>query len=264
MKWKFIITGFTLSLGTLIGIVVYYDIDPALLATLSFYENLANPSIRIIRVEEGLRKEQIASIMAGKLGWDQLQKNQFIDFHLALNTTNLEGHYFPYTYMILKNQSPSSVTATMLREFNKETSTISKPKSKNIVNPDTALKVASIVQREASGKGDMKLIAGIIWNRLFSGMKLQVDATLQYAKGSEQDGWWSEVTPVDKKIDSSYNTYLHVGLPPSPISNPGLSAIDATYNPVKTSCLFFMHDKRGNIHCSRTYEEHKKNIARYL
>lgn len=263
MKLKYIIALFLLSAGILFGLVKYYNIDPTLLTTLSFYENLANPSIRVVRVEEGLRKEEIANVVGDKLGWGELEKNQFIDAHLAINTTNLEGHYFPKTYFIQKDESPIGVTADMLHEFSVQTSTIKKPKSKNIVNKDTALKIASIIQRESGGKSDMKLISGIIWNRLFNGMKLQVDATLQYAKGSKEDGWWSEVTPVDKKIDSSYNTYLHVGLPPSPISNPGLSAIDAAYNPTKTSCLFFMHDRKGNIHCAATYEQHRKNIAKY-
>lgn len=263
MNWKFIITTFALSLGTLFWLVFYYHIDPRELATLSFYQNLANPSIRIVRVEEGLRKEEIALVVGNKLGWDEIEREQFINLHLALNATNLEGRYFPKTYMIHKDEDPNGVTAVMLHQFSKGISTIKKPKSKTIVSEDTALKIASIIQREAGGKSDMKLISGIIWNRLFNGMKLQVDATLQYAKGSEEDGWWGQVNPIDKKIDSSYNTYLHKGLPPSPISNPGLAAIDAAYNPVKTSCIYYIHDKKGNIHCTKTYEEHKKNIAKY-
>ena len=109
----------------------------------------------------------------------------------------------------------------------------------------------------------MNLISGIIWNRIFKGMKLQIDATLQYAKGSEEAGWWREVTSEDKKIKSSYNTYLHIGLPPSAIANPGLNAITAAYNPQKTKCMFYLHDKNRNIHCAVTYEEHKKNIEKY-
>lgn len=263
MKWKTIIALFVLSIGTLISIVTYYGIDPKELVTLSLYENLANPSIRIVRVSEGLRKEEIALVVGKKLGWDETQESQFVDAHLALNDTNLEGHYFPKTYFIQKDEEPSDVTNTMLNQFSKEVSTVKKPKSKTIVNEDTALKIASIIQREAGGKDDMKLISGIIWNRLFNGMRLQMDATLQYAKGSEIDGWWEEVSPADKKINSSYNTYLHAGLPPSPISNPGLPAIEAAYNPVKTSCLYYMHDKKGIIHCSATYEGHKKNIDKY-
>jgi UPF0755 protein len=263
MKLRYIIVLFALSVGTLVGIVKYYNLDPALLASLSFYEDLANPSITIVRVPEGLRKEQIADIMSAKLGWNETAKDAFINIHLALNSRDLEGHYFPKTYLIPKDEDPIGMTSKMFHEYSVETSTIKKPKSKNVINSDTALTVASIIQREAGSKSDMKLIAGILWNRIFSGMKLQVDATLQYAKGSAEDGWWGKVNPEDKKIDSSYNTYQHAGLPPSAISNPGLAAIDAAYNPQTTACLFYLHDKNRNIHCATTYAQHLKNIAMY-
>jgi UPF0755 protein len=152
----------------------------------------------------------------------------------------------------------------MLKEFSRETSTIKKQKNMQVINQDTAIKIASIIQREAGGKSDMKLISGIIWNRLWKGMKLQMDATLQYAKGSEENGWWGQVDSEDKYIDSPYNTYAEEGLPPSAIANPGLAAIDAAYNPQKTSCLFYLHDKNRQIHCAKTYEEHKRNIKKYL
>ncbi|MFZ2620896.1 MAG: endolytic transglycosylase MltG [Minisyncoccia bacterium] len=263
MKWKYVVGLGIVVAGSFIGMMLYYNLDWSLLSSLSFYENLANPSMRIIRIQEGLRKEEIAQVVGDKLGWDDKEKSQFINAHLVMNTTNLEGEYFPKTYMISINDSPTDVTSTMLHEFSVQTSSIKKPKSTQIVNQDTAVKIASIIQREAGGKSDMKIISGIIWNRLFNGMKLQIDATLQYAKGSEEDGWWEQVTPEDKKIDSIYNTYLHTGLPPSAISNPGLAALEAAYNPQKTSCLFYMHDKKGKIHCAKTYEEHKKNIEKY-
>ncbi|HEY4505370.1 MAG TPA: endolytic transglycosylase MltG [Candidatus Paceibacterota bacterium] len=263
MKLRYLIILFLLSLGILVGLVKYYNLDPTLLASLSFYEALANPSVRIIRVPEGLRKEEIANIMATKLAWDETEKDAFINMHLALNTDNLEGRYFPKTYMIHKDEDPVGVSSKMFHEYANETSKIKKPKSTQIINPKMALTIASIIQREAGGKSDMKLISGILWNRIFKGMKLQVDATLQYAKGSQEDGWWSQVTPADKKIVSFYNTYAHAGLPPSAISNPGFAAIDATYNPQKTSCIFYLHDKKRRIHCSKTYEEHKRNIERY-
>lgn len=263
MKLIYIILLFLLSIGSLFGLVKYYNFDPALLASLSFYEALANPSVRIIRVSEGLRKEEIAEIMATKLGWDEKQKDDFINIHLAIDSENLEGRYFPKTYLINKDEDPTGVTASMFHQFATQTEKIKKPKSTKVINDETVLKVASIIQREAGGKSDMKLISGIIWNRIFKGMKLQVDATLQYAKGNEEDGWWGNVVPADKKIDSTYNTYMHAGLPPSAISNPGLAAIAAAYNPQKTSCLFFLHDKNRRIHCTKTYEEHKRNIERY-
>ncbi len=247
----------------LFGVVYYYGFDLKVLTSLSFYENLANPSVRIVKIREGLRKEEIAEIMVDKLGWSEEQKNEFINAHIALNKTDQEGRYFPNTYFMLKKEDPDTVSNTMFKEFSRQTATVKKPKTTQVINQDTAIKIASIIQREAAGKQDMKLISGIIWNRLFNGMKLQMDATLQYAKGSEENGWWEQVKSSDKNIKSSYNTYLHAGLPPTPIANPGLAAIEAAYNPQKTTCLYYLHDKKGIIHCSKTYEEHKKNIDKY-
>lgn len=263
MKRKYIIAVILIVSCSLGGIVSYYKLDPKVLLSLSFYESLANPSVKIVRIEEGLRKEEIAEIVGDKLGWNDFEKKIFVNAHIALNSENFEGRYFPKTYIMNKDEDPISVTSTMLHEFSKQTAKVAMNKSSKIINPDTALKIASIIQREAAGKNDMKLISGIIWNRLFNGMRLQIDATLQYAKGSEEDGWWEMVDPKDKNIKSPYNTYTNKGLPPSPIANPGLAAIDAAYNPQKTSCLYYIHDKKGRIHCSKTYTEHKKNIERY-
>ncbi len=264
MSWRATIIFFFLSVAGLFGMAYYYQFDLTQLASLSFYENLANPSIRIVRIQEGLRKEEIAEVMAEKLEWSDKEKDNFINGHLALDSGNLEGKYFPKTYLLDKDEDPMGVTAAMLKQFTKETSTIKKQKTMQVVNQDTAIKIASIIQREAAGKSDMKLISGIIWNRLWAGMKLQMDATLQYAKGSEEDGWWGRVSSKDKSIDSPYNTYIESGLPPSPIANPGLAAIEAAYNPQKTTCLFYLHDRNRRIHCSKTYDEHKRNIAKYL
>jgi len=263
MKLRYYIITLASLIGVLFGIVYYYGLDPSLLTKLSFYENLANPSIRIVRVQEGMRKEQVAEIMANKLGWNENEKNNFVNIHIALNSTNLEGRYFPKTYLIDKDESPTTVSMTMFDEFVKQIEGIKKPASKEIINQDTAIKIASIIQREAAGKNDMRLISGIIWNRIWSGMKLQMDATLQYVKGNEEEGWWNRVNPEDKKIESSYNTYLYEGLPPGAIANPGIDAISAAYNPQKTDCIFYLHDKHRKIHCAVTYEEHRKNIERY-
>ena len=244
-KFKVFLVLIVLGFGVIVSILFYYSLDPALLAKISFYLDLANPSVRIVRIQEGLRKEEVADVMANKLGWDANAKNDFINVHLALNTTNQEGHYFPETYLINKDEGPSAVSTIMFDEFSKKTENIKQPISKKIVNPDTALKIASIIQRESNGsKADMKLISGIIWN----GMKLQIDATVQYAKGNEEDGWWEQVNKGDTKINSPYNTYLYAGLPPGAIDNPGLDAIEAAYNPQKTDCLFYLHDKHGQIH----------------
>lgn len=263
MNWKTVIGLSTTALAGFAIFFFHYGFGASDLLSLSFYEGLANPSVKIVQIREGLRKEEIAEIMANKLGWDESEKDQFINAHVALNSRNLEGHYFPKTYMLLHGEDPFDVSTTMFYEFSKQTEGVAKTKQAKIINPDTALKIASIIQREAGGKSDMKLISGIIWNRMFDGMKLQIDATLQYAKGNEEDGWWKMVNPKDKSIDSPYNTYLYKDLPPSAIANPGLAAIEAAYNPAKTDCMYYMHDKNRKIHCATTYAEHKRNIDKY-
>lgn len=262
LNLKHTTTLFVLSLTALVGMMSYYNIDISLLTSLSFYENLANPSIKVVQIKEGLRKEEVAEILTIKFNWNENQKNDFLNAHLAYEVPSFEGKYFPKTYLIHKDSDPVVVSKTMTDEYRKKVSVVKKNKSTKIINEETALIIASLIQREAAGKGDMRLISGIIWNRIFNGMKLQIDATLQYAKGDEEL-WWPQVESKDKNIDSPFNTYKYT-MPPTPIANPGLSAIEAAYNPQKTSCLFYLHDKYRRIHCSKTYEEHKRNIKKYL
>ena len=271
MKWKNVIILVLLAMLSFLAFVFYWGFGWEDLASLSFYETLANPSVRIVKLSAGLRKEEVANVVGASLGWNDAQKNQFIDSPLAMvDTSGMksnanvsgEGYFFPKSYLVLKTGSPQSVGQMFFSEFNKQVGKIFKPKTTRIVSQDTAVKIASIIQRESGGKSDMRLISGIIWNRLFAGMKLQMDDTLQYAKGTSTD-WWPMVLPADKTIDSPYNTYMYSSLPPSPIDSPGFDALSAAYNPQTTTCLFYLHDKAGNIHCSATYQGHLNNIAKY-
>jgi len=262
IKLKHTLSLFILSFGTLLGMMFYYDLDWSLLTSLSFYEDIANPSVKVVKIGAGLRKEEIADYLTKRFAWNEKQKEEFLNAHLAYFTESFEGKYFPKTYLIHKDSDPVVVSKTMTDEYRRKVNSIKKPKSTNIINPDLALIVASLIQRESGGKSDMRLISGIIWNRIFKGMKLQIDATLQYAKGDE-DLWWPPVIPEDKKIDSPFNTYIYA-MPPTPIANPGADALNAAYNPQKTGCLFYLHDKYRKIHCSSTYQGHLNNIKRYL
>ena len=259
MKWKLGILALILIAAIPVMAVIYYKFDPELLSKLSFYIDLANPSMRIVKINEGLRREEIAETIVKKLNWGEGDKLAFLEF--SRGTKNPEGQYFPKTYLIHKDEEPAKVGDMMFSEYRK---TVEKIKPVNVLNEENVLKIASLVQREAAGAHDMALISGILWNRIWNEMKLQVDATLQYAKGSEETAWWPQVSGTDRKIKSPYNTYLNEGLPPTPIANPGKAALYAAYHPQKTSCLFYLHDRNRQIHCTRTYEEHKKNIETYL
>ena len=109
-------------------------------------------------------------------------------------------------------------------------------------------------------KQDMKTVSGILWKRLQLGMPLQVDATVVYLTGKKT----GEVTYNDLKIESPYNTYLHRGLPPGPIANPGLAALLAAIYPTESAYLYYLSKPTGETVFSRTLDEHSEAKAKYL
>ena len=125
--------------------------------------------------------------------------------------------------------------------------------------------LASILEREAGDKSQMRQVAGVLENRLSIKMPLQVDATLQYIKGYSQveKNWWATPLAADKNLKSAYNTYLNPGLPPGPIANPGVAAIEAALDPAKSDYLFYLHDQ-GVIYLAKTLSEHNANVNKYL
>ena len=215
-------------------------------------------------IPPGLRKEEIASLLKPALGWSTKQVTEWITKDTTTKPEYIEGVYAPNTYLIPVGETPVDVTTRLIAKFNESFAVYLPQFTAKNIKWTTALTLASIVQREAANVSDMPLISGILWNRLNQNMPLDVDATLQYARGNTGDGWWTPITVADKKIDSPYNTYIHTGLPPHPISNPSIDAINAVLNPTQTDCLYYLHDKNRITHCSVTYEDHQKNIALYL
>ena len=242
---------------------------------------LKEPYMKWVVIPEGLRKEQIAELIGDKLGWSQEDKTKWVGNYTSMKYEEIEGVYFPDTYLLPKDETGLQIADRLRAKFNEKFAPYADKFTKANIKWTTALKVASIVQREAAGKDDMPLIAGIIWNRLLKDMKLEIDATVQYARdsithygkepsdvqlsGYSSDGsWWTPIKVADLEIPSTYNTYRNKGLPPHPICNSGIEAIDATLNSAETECMYYLHDSNGQIHCAVTYEEHKANIEKYL
>lgn len=216
-----------------------------------------HPYQKWVIVKPGLRIEQTADLIAQKLKWDQTKKADF------LNQAK-EGYIFPDTYLLNIDDSGVQTYQRLFNNFNEkfDEKIISALLENNIRN-DTAVKIASLIERESGGDDDKALIAGIILNRLNSGMRLQIDASIQYALGKEGN-WWPKISLSDYKTDSPYNTYLIERLPPTPICSPSLAAIKAVAYPAETNCLFYLHDHNKQIHCATTYREHQINIEKYL
>lgn len=221
------------------------------------------PYMKWVVLKEGLRKEEIVNTLSKILGWEESKKKEWLDY-TNLSSNYFEGVFFPDTYLIPIDEAPADIAKRFIAKFEEKFAPYSSKASAQNIKWTTILKIASIVQREAAGKNDMSLIAGIIWNRLDKNMKLDMDSTLQYVRGDTGKGFWVPITIADKKTDSPYNTYIHTGLPPHPISNPGLFAIDSVLNPEKTPCLYYLHDNYRVIHCSNTYENQKQNVEKYL
>lgn len=216
-----------------------------------------HPYQKWITFPPGLRLEQVAIKLTEKLNWSEEKKKEFLD-----NAS--EGYMFPDTYLFNLDFSPKDIAQRMIAQFNEKfDARLQKDLLAEDVRNDTAIKIASLIERESGSLEDKALIAGIIWKRLEIGMPLQIDATIQYALGKEEK-WWPIVRGSDVKIDSPYNTYKIKGLPPGPIANPSLASIKAAVYPEKTDCLFYLHDHNKQIHCAVTFEEHKENIKKYL
>lgn len=216
-----------------------------------------NPYQKWIILVPGLRIEQTAERLAKKFNWDSVKTREFLD-----NAS--EGYMFPDTYLLNVSYSGNEFAQRLISNFNEKfDAKMQKDLLDQNVRTDTMLKIASLIERESGGDDDKALISGIIWNRLNKKMKLQIDATIQYAFGTPEN-WWPHVKPQDTKLDSPYNTYLIKALPPGPIASPGLPSIKAAIYPAETDCFFYLHSPDKQIHCAVTYEKHLENIKTYL
>jgi UPF0755 protein len=173
----------------------------------------------------------------------------------------LEGRLFPDTYEFLYAGDAAEVVARMLGRFaDVVPSDWAAQAAKRGLTGDQLVRVASIVEREAKYDADRPLVASVIFNRLAKKMLLQVDATLGYVLPSH-NGFY---TYKELKYESSYNTYLHPGLPPTPICNPGLASLNAAAHAPASTYYYFLAKPDGHCVFARTYAEHARNIRLYL
>jgi UPF0755 protein len=177
------------------------------------------------------------------------------------NEIGLQGYYFPDTYRYYNNSSAESIAEKMLDNFDKKLlPSLRKEIKKQGKSVFEIIVLASIIEKEAKFSEDMKKIAGVFQNRLNAGKPLESDATINYITGSGR----ARSTFEDLQIDSPYNTYRYSGLPPGPISNPGIEAIKAAIYPEKSDYFYFLTKEDGKAVFSKTYQEHLRNKNKYL
>jgi cell division protein YceG involved in septum cleavage len=174
---------------------------------------------------------------------------------------NPEGYLFPATYPLTKKATPESLLSLMVDTANKKFNgvPITAGAQRNAMNVYQAVTIASIVQAEAATKEDMGKVARVIFNRLERGMPLQMDSTLNYALGRAT----LKTTEADTRIESPYNSYQRMGLPPTPIDNPGEEAVRAAINPPAGDWLYFVTVKPGDTRFTADFAEHQRNVAEF-
>lgn len=217
---------------------------------------LATDDIRIT-IPEGKRAEEIAETLKANF------HNYQASWEQELNAN--DGYLFPDTYSFDKNVSINTIVSTMKNNFDQKYASIPPGRNSNLTESQIVI-IASMVEREAKFQQDRPLVASVILNRLKDGMPLQIDATVQYALGyqPDQQTWWKkDLSTNDLQISSPYNTYVNTGLPPTPISNPGLESLEAVVNAPQTNYLFYVSDASGHNHYEVTLQQQEADISKY-
>lgn len=231
-------------------------------------------------IPEGLTLEQIGNIVEKKTPYTQKEFMDLVtseafvqqmkakypelvtDAVLADNIRyDLEGYLFPATYSYFEEKpSLESIVDEMVGAMDKVVKNYNDVLTEKKMSVHQLLTFASLLEREATAQTDRETIASVFYNRIDEGMPLQTDPTVLYALGSHKD----RVLYEDLKVDNAYNTYKNKGLPPGPIAGAGKSSIEAVLNPSKTDYLYFLADKKGINHFSKTYDEHLQKVDKYI
>ena len=227
-----------------------------------------------VTIIEGLTLEQIAEVLVEEKVISSPDEfvvatskglTRFVDRFPFLESKpsdrDLEGYLFPDTYRFFKDSTIDEIIVRILENFdNKLDATMRGAIEESGSTIHEVVTLASIIEREVRGAQDQATVSGIFTNRLDIGMALQADSTIGYITKSGRD----RSTTEDLEIDSPYNTYKYPGLPPGPISNPGLSALQAALYPDETDFLYFLTDSEGEVHYASSFEGHQQNRQLYL
>lgn len=233
----------------------YYFDRPVSFWTVAEYLATGDFNTEPVRVilYEGVNRRQMAARLAKDLTF-------FNEELFMQKTENEEGFLFPDTYFISPAADTDEVIQILRNSYEREVAPLRAEINQSGMTEHDVITLASLVEKEAAGDADRKIIAGILRSRITKGMRLQVDAPFLYERNITQ----AELTPDILKIDSPYNTYTRSGLPIGPIGSPGKASILAVLRPTKTNYLFYLHERNGVAHYAVTFAEHRRNINNYL
>ena len=217
-----------------------------------------------VTIPEGLTVRQIAAIYHRELGADSIQ---FVSEALGdssaaaldIPSINLEGYLFPQSYDFYYDTDPNEIVKRMVGEFKMFFNDTLKSRAAQMgVSISEVMRIASIVEDEARVDSERAIIASVYYNRLKKHIPLEADPTIQYALGERKRIYYK-----DLHIDSPYNTYKKMGLPPTPICNPGAKSIIAALYPAETNYLYFVANGSGGHRFSNSFAQHLRAVRAY-
>ncbi|MEV0117314.1 endolytic transglycosylase MltG [Streptomyces sp. NPDC050844] len=223
------------------------------------------PSPESLTIPEGWRSGQVYGAIDKALGVPSGTTKKSLpkaDLKLPGDAGgNPEGYLFPATYPISSQSTPASVLSYMVNTATKKFNggKVTAGADRTAVNIYQTVTIASMIEAEAGSKADMGKVARVIYNRLDQGMPLQMDSTINYALNRST----LDTRDSDTKINSPYNTYVRMGLPPTPIGNPGEEAVRAATSPAQGDWLYFVTVKPGDTRFTSSFEEQQKNVAEF-
>lgn len=211
--------------------------------------------VRRLTVPEGLLKSEVLEILAAADGLEGMPDTDAIE----------EGSLMPDTYHFSFGDQRIEILERMRNSMSQTVEELWKSRAIGLPlsNPQQAIVLASIVEKETAVAEERALVAGVFTNRLRRGMRLQSDPTVAYAVTGGRHALDRPLTREDLRLPHPYNTYMSNGLPPAPICNPGRDSLAAVLRPAKTDALYFVADGSGGHAFARTLDEHLINVARW-
>jgi UPF0755 protein len=228
-----------------------------------------NFRLRLVTVPEGLTLKEVSALLE-KAGvaksTDVMRASEDRSFTVnGKKLDRIEGFLLPDTYDVPEEYTAADILGAMIKAFDSSVAPLYEKKKDNLpgrLSLKQVVVLASLVEREAQVPAERPVIAAVYYNRLKKKMKMECDATIQYALGKQK----AVLKLSDLKIESPYNTYLHAGLPPGPIANPGIDCIRAALNPAHVEYLYYVRNdvKNDGSHVfSKTFAEHNAAISKY-
>jgi peptidoglycan lytic transglycosylase G len=219
---------------------------------------------RQVTIPEGFTADQIAAVLeergyGGRDAYHCAMEDPALLLELHLPASGVEGFLFPDTYAFDPSAPAADIVRAMVQRFRTQTADLAAKRAAAGLSETAMVTLASVIEKETGQADERPLISGVFYNRLRLGMPLQSDPTVLYGRGNGR----SPLTRADLTSVQPYNTYVHKGLPPGPIANPGRAAMEAAVAPAHTTALYFVSRNDGSHAFSETLDEHNRAVRRF-